>query len=211
MLLEKISWTDRVKYKEILRRVKVERTFQCTVKRRKGNWIGHSWRRNCLPQHVIEGTIERTRRRGRKRKQLLDDLIPLTPKNPYSGPTAPLTSKRCILYIYSTNTGTEYFKHGINSPFLSLQYAVGFIILIYLVPVLFIFYTQGVLKFKKKSGAKRLRKRLRYCILKEESSDRTLWATHFGRGCGPVVRQAAECLKLQVHAIQSSLNRTVSI
>jgi len=52
----------------------VERTIQCTVKRKKGNWIGHSWRRNCLPQHVIEGTIEGTRRRGRKRKQLLDDL-----------------------------------------------------------------------------------------------------------------------------------------
>ena len=29
---------------------------------------------------------------------------------------APLTSKRCILYIYSTNIGTEYFKHGIYSP-----------------------------------------------------------------------------------------------
>jgi len=42
---------------------------------------------------------------------------PLTPNEPYSGCTAPLTSKSCILYIYSTNTGTEYFKHGIYSPF----------------------------------------------------------------------------------------------
>jgi len=32
------------------------------------------------------------------------------------GRTAPLTSKRCILYIYSTNIGTEYFKHDIYSP-----------------------------------------------------------------------------------------------
>jgi len=30
-----------------------------------------------------------------------------------------LTDKRCILYIYSTNIGTEYFKHGIYSPFFS--------------------------------------------------------------------------------------------
>ena len=37
----------------------------------------------------------------------------LTPKEPYSVRTAPLTSKRCILYIYLTNTGTEYFKHDI--------------------------------------------------------------------------------------------------
>ena len=41
----------------------------------------------------------------------------LTPNDAYSGRTAPLTSKRYILYIYSTNTGTEYFKHGIYSAF----------------------------------------------------------------------------------------------
>ena len=81
----------------------------------------------------------------------------MTPKDPYSGRTAPLTSKRCILYIYSTNTGTEYFKHGIYCLFFSLQNAVCFIILMYLVPVLFTFYVQGVIKLKKNnSGAKRL-------------------------------------------------------
>jgi len=40
-------------------------------------------------------------------------INPLTPNDPYSGRAAPLTSKRFILYIYSTNIGTEYFKHGI--------------------------------------------------------------------------------------------------
>jgi len=74
----------------------------------------------------------------------------LTPIDHYSGRTAPLTSKRCILYIYSTNIGTEYFKHGIYSPFSSLQNAVCFIILTYLVPLLFTFYLQVVLKLKKK-------------------------------------------------------------
>jgi len=55
---------------------------------------------------------------------------PLTPNDPYSGRIAPLTYKCCILYIYSTNTGTEYFKHGIYSPFFfSLQNAACFIIL----------------------------------------------------------------------------------
>ena len=33
-------------------------------------------------------------------------INPLTPNDDYSGRTAPLTSKRCILYIYSTNIGT---------------------------------------------------------------------------------------------------------
>ena len=75
----------------------------------------------------------------------------LTPNDPYTGRTAPLTSKLCILYIYSTNIGTEYFKHALYSPFFfSLQNAVCFIKLTCLVSVLFTFYIQDVLKLKKK-------------------------------------------------------------
>ena len=51
---------------------------------------------------------------------VLVTVNPLTPNDSYSRRTALLTSKRCILYIYSTNTGTEYFKHGIYSPFFSV-------------------------------------------------------------------------------------------
>jgi len=69
-------------------------------------------------------------------------INPLTPNDRYRGRTAPLTSKRCIIYIYSINIGTEYFKHGIYSPSLSPKNAVCFIILTYLVPVLFTFYIQ---------------------------------------------------------------------
>ena len=84
-------------------------------------------------------------------------LKPLTPNDPYMGRTSPLTSKRCILYIYSTNVGTEYFKHSLHSPIFSLQNAACFIMLTCLVPVLFTFYIQCVLKLKKNnSGPKGL-------------------------------------------------------
>ena len=79
------------------------------------------------------------------------EINPLTPNDLYMSRTAPLASKRCILYIYSTNVGTECFKHALYSPFLfSLQNSVCFIVLTCLVPVLFTFYTKDVLKLKKK-------------------------------------------------------------
>ena len=54
-------------------------------------------------------------------------------------PTVPLTYRCCMLYIYSTNICTEYFKHTAHSPFFPLQNAVYFIMLPFLVPVLFTF------------------------------------------------------------------------
>jgi hypothetical protein len=58
--------------------VKEERNIVHTIKRRKANWIGHILRRNCFLKHVIEGKlegrIEMTGRRGRRRKPLLDDF-----------------------------------------------------------------------------------------------------------------------------------------
>jgi hypothetical protein len=76
--VEKISWTDRVRNEEVLQRVKEEMNILQTIKIRKANWVGYILRRNCLLKHVIEGNIEGsievTGTRGRRRKQLLDDL-----------------------------------------------------------------------------------------------------------------------------------------
>jgi len=81
----------------------------------------------------------------------------LTPNESYMGRNAPLTSKRFILYIYSTNISTEYFKHALSSQIISLQNAVCFKMLTCLVNVLFTSYIQCALKFKKISGAKVLK------------------------------------------------------
>jgi hypothetical protein len=76
--MEKIIWTDHVRNEEVLHGVREERNILHTIKRRKADCIGHILCRNCLLKHVIEGKIEgRIKvmgRRGRKRRQLLDDL-----------------------------------------------------------------------------------------------------------------------------------------
>jgi len=87
------------------------------------------------------------------------------PNDHYSGHTAPLTSKRCILYIYSTNTGTEYFKHGIYSPFLvSSKCSLFHNSNIFGSCFIHILYT-GCAKIKKNnSGTKRLLKGCSLCL-----------------------------------------------
>jgi len=76
--MEKISWTDHVRNEEVLLRVNEQRNILREIRKRKANWIGHILRRNCLLKQVIEGKIkgemEVARRRGRRRKKLLDDL-----------------------------------------------------------------------------------------------------------------------------------------
>jgi len=78
--MEKISWTDHVRNEEVLLRVKEQRNILHEISKRKANWIGHILRRNCLLQQVIEGKInggiEVTGIRGRRRRKLLDDFNP---------------------------------------------------------------------------------------------------------------------------------------
>ena len=74
----KINWTDHVRNEEVLLRVKKQRNILHEIRKRKANWIGHILRRNCLLKQAIEekikGEMEVARRRGRRRKKLLDDL-----------------------------------------------------------------------------------------------------------------------------------------
>ena len=53
-----IIWTDRVRNKEVIHRVKEDRNLLHTIKRRKAKWIGHILRRNCRVKRAIEGKIE---------------------------------------------------------------------------------------------------------------------------------------------------------
>jgi len=111
----------------------------------------HLRRSNRIVVWVSENTTQSGTEVNEGRRNFVN---PLTPNDHYRGRTASLTSKRFILYIYSTNIGTEYFKRGIYSPCFSLQIAVFSIIITYLVHVLFMFYLQGVLKLKKNEKRK---------------------------------------------------------
>ena len=72
----------------------------------------------------------------------------MKPNDPYSGRTAPLTSKRCILYIYSTSTGTEYLNMVYTLRFFSSKCSLFHNSNIFGSCIIHISYT-GVLKLKK--------------------------------------------------------------
>jgi hypothetical protein len=76
--MEKISCTYRVANDEVSLRVKGERNVLRAINRRTVTSTGNIVRRNCLLKHVlarrVEGKLEVVGRRGRRRKQLLDDL-----------------------------------------------------------------------------------------------------------------------------------------
>ena len=76
--MEKISWSDHVRNEDVLFRIKEQRNILHEIRKWKANWTDHILRRNCLLQRVtkekIQGGIEVTRRQGRRRRKLLDDL-----------------------------------------------------------------------------------------------------------------------------------------
>ena len=72
-------------------------------------------------------------------EMIMQVFNPLAPNDLYISRTAQLTSRRRVLNIYSTNILTECFIHAAHPPFFSLQDAVYFIMLPFLVPVIFTF------------------------------------------------------------------------
>jgi hypothetical protein len=56
--MEKISWTNHMRTKEVLLRVQEPRNILHEISKRKANWMGHILHRTCLLQQVIEGKIK---------------------------------------------------------------------------------------------------------------------------------------------------------
>lgn len=69
---EKFSRSDHVKKWRILYRVMEEGNVLHAIKRRKANRTSQILHTNCFVKNFIEGKIQRSRRRERRSKQLLD-------------------------------------------------------------------------------------------------------------------------------------------
>ena len=52
---KKIKWSEKVTNEQILDFIGEKRTLINNILRRKGNWIGHILKRNCLLHDAIEG------------------------------------------------------------------------------------------------------------------------------------------------------------
>jgi len=109
----------------------------------------------------------------RERKEWIVKGGSFTPNFNLLGRTAPLTSKNCILYIYSTNIGTEYFKYALHSPFFSWKCSLFHNANLFDSCIIQILYT-GCAKIKKNnSGAKGS---FNSCL---QYSLRTVWLVFF--------------------------------
>jgi hypothetical protein len=71
----KISWTDHITNKDVLRIVGEKRSLMETVRRRQKNWIGHVLRGDCLLRTVLEGRLQGKHQRGRPRRKMLDWML----------------------------------------------------------------------------------------------------------------------------------------
>jgi len=71
----KISWVDKVSNAEVLQKVQENKSILDIVQYCKFRWIGHILRHDSLLRDIIEGRMKGKVTRGRKRLQMLSDVI----------------------------------------------------------------------------------------------------------------------------------------
>ena len=59
----------------MLERVGEGRIMLELIKKRKRNWLGHWLKRNCLLKDALEGTVNGKKVRGRRRYQMIDNIM----------------------------------------------------------------------------------------------------------------------------------------
>ena len=73
--MEDAKWTDKIINAVVLERVGEGRIMLKLIRKRKRNWLGHWLRRNCLLKDAIEGMVNGKKVRGRRRYQMIDNIM----------------------------------------------------------------------------------------------------------------------------------------
>ena len=70
----KISWRDHITNEDVLERVCEQRNLYASICRRRAQWLGHVIRYDSIAKIILEGTVEGQCRRGRPRKEFLEQV-----------------------------------------------------------------------------------------------------------------------------------------
>ena len=73
--MERVKWTEKIKTVVVLERVGEGRIMLELIKKRKRNWLGQWLRWNCLLKDALEGMVNGKRVRGRRRYQMIDNIM----------------------------------------------------------------------------------------------------------------------------------------
>ena len=73
--MERVKWTDKIKNSVVLERVGEGIIMLELIRKRKRNWLGHWLRRNCHLKDALEGMVNGKKVRGRRRYQMIDDIM----------------------------------------------------------------------------------------------------------------------------------------
>ena len=74
----KISWSDKISNKEVLRSANASRQLMKTIQQRSLQFFGHLVRRNNIHEVLIEGRINEKRGRGRPITSWVTDIVKWT-------------------------------------------------------------------------------------------------------------------------------------
>ena len=72
----RVSWTAKKINERVLNKAGVKKKLLDTVKARKLAYYGHTMRKqgSCLEKEIMQGTMPRARRRGRRRMAWMDNI-----------------------------------------------------------------------------------------------------------------------------------------
>ena len=73
--MESVKWTDKIKNAVVLERVGIGRIMLELIKMRKGNWLCHWLRRNCMLKDAVEVMVNGKKVHSRRRYQMIDNIM----------------------------------------------------------------------------------------------------------------------------------------